>query len=312
MGRVVFLPNPSANSEGSKKKGENMMQLKKRSLVTLASTAVLLCSMVPFSSVQPALAATSDCSNYSNYTTVVEQVPFHISSPVLTRTINYNLPGFKLKNGNVSWKQLVNLIDQQQAKDNFSWPTGCTAQLNPVSQPVTQTTTTTQPADNSQTQTTGTSQTQTTTTQPADSSQAQTATQTSSDVSNFAQQVVDLVNQQRAANGLAPLTMTTDLTNVAQMKANDMLTNKYFDHTSPDLGSPFDLMKAQGVNYSYAGENIAMGQATPQEVMTDWMNSPGHRANILDPNYTQIGIGVANSYQGYGYIWVQEFDSPLN
>lgn len=121
------------------------------------------------------------------------------------------------------------------------------------------------------------------------------------------QQVVELVNVERAKHGLKPVVAKQDLTNVAQLKANDMYQNRYFSHTSPTYGSPFDMMRKYGISYSAAGENIAMGQKTAAQVMQDWMNSPGHRANILNANYNEIGVGAYNSYSGYGYIWVQEF-----
>ncbi|AEF92974.1 Sporulation uncharacterized protein YkwD [Desulfotomaculum nigrificans CO-1-SRB] len=133
------------------------------------------------------------------------------------------------------------------------------------------------------------------------------APQPASFMNKLQQQVVDLVNAERAKYGLPPLVAKQDLTNVAQLKAQDMYQNKYFSHTSPTYGSPFDMMRKYGISYTYAGENIAMGQTTAQQVMNDWMNSEGHRANILNPNYTEIGVGVAPSYTGYGYTWVQEF-----
>ncbi|AET61310.1 CAP domain-containing protein [Paenibacillus terrae] len=119
--------------------------------------------------------------------------------------------------------------------------------------------------------------------------------------SQFAAEVVKLVNNERSKNGLKPLTSDAKLTEVALAKAKDMSTNNYFDHTSPTYGSPFDMMKKFGVTYTYAGENIAMGQQTPQEVMKAWMNSQGHRENILKAEYTQIGVAYYNGY------WVQEF-----
>ncbi|MUG43814.1 CAP domain-containing protein [Paenibacillus woosongensis] len=122
-----------------------------------------------------------------------------------------------------------------------------------------------------------------------------------SDASSFAAQVVDLVNQERAKAGLKPLTTQADLTKVAAAKAADMRQNGYFDHQSPTYGSPFDMMKQFGVSYSYAGENIAKGQRTPAEVMNAWMNSEGHRQNIMNPNFTAIGVAYDNGY------WVQEF-----
>ena len=119
--------------------------------------------------------------------------------------------------------------------------------------------------------------------------------------SAFAEQVVNLVNQERAKQGLGALSSDSLLTKVALDKAKDMYNNNYFDHNSPTYGSPFNMMKSYGVKYSYAGENIAKGQRTPQEVMNAWMNSSGHRANILGGNYTKIGVAYYNGE------WVQEF-----
>lgn len=119
--------------------------------------------------------------------------------------------------------------------------------------------------------------------------------------SSYIQQVVALVNKERAAAGLAPVSALDSLNKVAAAKATDMRTNNYFSHTSPTYGSPFDMMSAFGITYQAAGENIAMGQKTPQEVMTAWMNSPGHKANILSTNFNYIGVGFDNNY------WVQEF-----
>jgi uncharacterized YkwD family protein len=125
--------------------------------------------------------------------------------------------------------------------------------------------------------------------------------QAASDASQYAKEVIKLVNQERAKQNLKPLTEDTALSNMALVKAKDMSQNHYFDHTSPTYGSPFDMMNKFNISYSYAGENIAEGQKTPQEVMTAWMNSEGHRANILNSNYTTIGVAYYNGY------WVQEF-----
>jgi uncharacterized YkwD family protein len=120
--------------------------------------------------------------------------------------------------------------------------------------------------------------------------------------SAYANQVVTIVNQERAKAGLSPLKMSNaTLTKMALDKAKDMYNNGYFDHNSPTYGSPFDMMKKYGISYRYAGENIAKGQRAPQEVMTAWMNSSGHRANILNPNFTTIGVAYYNG------VWVQEF-----
>lgn len=122
-------------------------------------------------------------------------------------------------------------------------------------------------------------------------------------LSEFEQQVVELTNQQRAQAGLEPLEADIALSQVARDKSEDMATNQYFDHQSPTYGSPFDMMQAYGVNYQTAGENIAKGQRTPEEVVNAWMNSEGHRENIMNPNFTHIGIGHVES----GNYWTQMF-----
>ncbi len=126
-----------------------------------------------------------------------------------------------------------------------------------------------------------------------------------SSISEYEKQVVEIVNRYRAENGLKPLTLNTELSKVARLKSQDMKDKKYFSHTSPTYGSPFDMMKKFGISYRTAGENIAMGQRTPEAVMTAWMNSSGHRANILNSTYTQIGVG----YVADGNYWTQMFIS---
>lgn len=121
------------------------------------------------------------------------------------------------------------------------------------------------------------------------------------DSSRFPQQVLDIVNKERKNAGLQPLSMNDSLSKVAMIKAQDMYNNNYFDHQSPTYGSPFDMMRSNGITYNTAGENIAKGQRGPTEVMNAWMNSPGHRANILNRSFTQIGIAY------YKSEWVQEF-----
>lgn len=128
-------------------------------------------------------------------------------------------------------------------------------------------------------------------------------------VTNNEQQVLVLCNQIRSKNGLPALTMNWQLERMARIKAQDMVNKHYFSHTSPTYGSPFKMMKSFGILYTYAGENIAAGQPTPQAVVNSWMKSPGHRANILSKNYTQIGVGYSAGGT-YGTYWVQEFIHP--
>jgi len=125
----------------------------------------------------------------------------------------------------------------------------------------------------------------------------------------FEQEVVRLVNAERAKNNQKPLKENWELSRVARTKSADMATQGYFSHTSPTYGSPFDMMKKFGIKYSSAGENIAYGQRTAAEVMKGWMNSPGHRRNILSPNFTEIGVGYATNSKGTPY-WTQMFIKP--
>ena len=90
---------------------------------------------------------------------------------------------------------------------------------------------------------------------------------------------------------------------MARIKSQDMVDQNYFSHTSPTYGTPFQMLTSFGMSYHAAGENIAYGQRTPREVVAAWMNSPGHRANILNASYTQIGVG----YVASGNYWTQLF-----
>ena len=117
------------------------------------------------------------------------------------------------------------------------------------------------------------------------------------------QQVVTLVNAERAKYGLAALALDETLCGYARVKSQDMHDQGYFSHTSPTYGSPFDMMRSFGVSYRSAGENIAMGYSTPEAVVAAWMNSEGHRANILSANYTTLGVGYVED----GGYWTQWF-----
>ncbi|MED0958857.1 CAP domain-containing protein [Bacillus paramycoides] len=122
-------------------------------------------------------------------------------------------------------------------------------------------------------------------------------------LSEFEQRVVELTNAERTKQGLPALKIDTELSKVARIKSEDMQKNNYFDHNSPTYGSPFDMMKKFGISYKSAGENIAQGQRTPEEVVQAWMNSAGHRANILNSGFTHIGVGYVES----GNYWTQQF-----
>ncbi len=123
-------------------------------------------------------------------------------------------------------------------------------------------------------------------------------------------EVIRLVNIERSKKGLQTLKADWEISRVARYKSQDMINKKYFSHTSPTYGSPFKMLETFGIRFSSAGENIAYGQQTPAAVMNSWMNSSGHRANILSPSYTHIGVGLAKSSSGV-YYWTQMFTKPL-
>ncbi|WP_207670771.1 SafA/ExsA family spore coat assembly protein [Clostridium sp. AWRP] len=126
------------------------------------------------------------------------------------------------------------------------------------------------------------------------------------DVKTMENQVISLVNKARVNSGLQPFKANWELSRVARYKSQDMASKGYFNHTSPTYGSPFTMMQNFGIKFTAAGENIAMGQRTAQGVMNSWMNSPGHRANILNTSFNQIGVGLAKNSNGTCY-WTQQF-----
>lgn len=128
---------------------------------------------------------------------------------------------------------------------------------------------------------------------------------TTGNVSSVESEVLRLVNIERQKNGLSPLKMSTELSNVARKKSQDMADKNYFSHTSPTYGSPFDMMKQFGIKYTAAGENIAKGYASAEDVMKGWMNSEGHRANILSSKFGTLGVGYVN--KGGTTYWTQMF-----
>lgn len=138
---------------------------------------------------------------------------------------------------------------------------------------------------------------------PQVDSTPETPTEDSS-ISSFAQQVVKLVNQERVKAGLNTLTISQPAKTAAQVRAKEI--EKTFSHTRPDGSSFGSALAEQGVTIRNAGENIAIGQKSPEEVMKGWMNSSGHRANILNPNYTSIGVGCYQNASGT-YYWTQLF-----
>lgn len=134
---------------------------------------------------------------------------------------------------------------------------------------------------------------------------AGTAATGASTMSSDESRILQLVNAERAKVGAKPLSSNGDCTKLARMKSQDMVNNNYFSHQSPTYGSPFDMLKTNKVSYMYAGENIAMNQSA-DAAFKAWMNSEGHKKNILNPNFTDLGVGIASKGNG-GYIYTQLF-----
>lgn len=127
----------------------------------------------------------------------------------------------------------------------------------------------------------------------------------SSNMNSDEKEVFDLINKHRTNNGLTALKNDSEVQRVARIKAQDMVDNNYFSHTSPTYGSPFDMLKSFKISYKTAGENIAANSSNSNAV-TAWMNSSGHKANILNSSFNYTGIGVVSSPK-YGKMYVQIF-----
>ena len=160
-----------------------------------------------------------------------------------------------------------------------------------------------QPTEAAPTEPTETTQTESDQTEAAPIQPTEAHQDESYALSAFEKEVITLVNIIRHENGLGYLGADAQLSRAARIKSQDMRDRGYFSHNSPTYGSPFEMMQGFGIRYRTAGENIAMGYRTPQAVVDGWMNSPGHRANILSENYTRIGVG----YVADGNYWTQLF-----
>lgn len=141
--------------------------------------------------------------------------------------------------------------------------------------------------------------------QSANNSNSSNSNQVTSSLTNDEMEVFNLINQKRTSAGLAKLKIDDETQNVARIKAKDMVDSNYFSHTSPTYGSPFDMLKSFKVSYKTAGENIA-GNSSNSKAVEAWMNSEGHKANILNSSFNYTGIGVVNGSK-YGKIYVQMF-----
>ena len=126
----------------------------------------------------------------------------------------------------------------------------------------------------------------------------------------YEQTVVQLVNVERQKNGLPALYYDSNISDVARTKSADMAFNNYFAHYSPTYGMASDMLLSYGITWTAWGENIASGQDTPEEVVSQWMNSPSHRENILSSNFTFLGVGYYVNSSGTPY-WTQMFTSDF-
>ncbi len=124
-------------------------------------------------------------------------------------------------------------------------------------------------------------------------------------LSNEEQRTLDLINEYRKKNGLGELKPFSELQEVAKLKAEDLVNNQYFAHTSPTLGTPFEMLKDNNIDYRIAGENLA-GNTTPERAVEAWINSTSHRENILEEKFEYTGIYVIES-PVYGSVYVQLF-----
>lgn len=253
-------------------------------------------------------------TNTTNWADAINQqnCPYTTTQQANDTTIS-DVLGAQYSNETCSNSQLADAVKNAQALLNQQ---NCNTQTQEVTQTpdttqetdtqetdVTQDTTTTDTGASDTTTDTNTGNSGNTTTEtPVTEPTTETPTDTTS--KSYAQQVVDLVNVERAKEGLAALTIDENVAKAATVRAKEIQTK--FEHVRPDGTGFVTALKEQGVSYRGAGENIAWGQKTPQEVVTGWMNSPGHRANIMNKNYVHIGVGNLQNSAGTQY-WVQIF-----
>lgn len=275
--------------------------------------SLMLCMLLILAAPVQALALDKNCSieslnQFTNCSKIYTQISQESLQSLLgncSRIISGELDQTQLQN---LFQQCGLTVNSEQTSSDDEQQAAAAPAAAPAETAQTTTTNAAPAAAPAETAQTTTSSNATTEAIPAKTTTT-TSTAASSNLGSYEQQVVDLVNKERAAAGLSALTVNTKLANVAETKAADLRDENYFSHTSPIYGSPFDMMKQFGISYTAAGENIAKGQRTPEEVMNGWMNSQGHRENILNANFTEIGVGYVTDSNGTGY-WVQEFIRP--
>jgi len=247
---------------------------------------------------------TSETKAVNVNTTSVKDISYNTTCPKTQNTPSTNNQQTNIKSANVI-KNLQNAINNANCNKTTAKTRNYSALQSKIEALLKSSNVTSATKPTTNTSTTKPTTNTPTTSNPTTSKPA-TSTSTTGNYSAFQKKVVELVNIERNKNGLKPLTINSGLSKTATLKSQDMAKLNYFDHTSPTYGSPFDMMKKYGISYRTAGENIAMGQTTPEQVMQGWMNSPGHRANILNSSFTQIGVGIAKNSSGRLY-WTQQF-----
>lgn len=252
--------------------------MKKKVLALTLTAALALSSTTAF-------AATTDCTNATKY------------------DFSNLLKNFSSKFTNSNVKNKVTVNGKTVDLNSIDWNALLNNKLNKPSE------TTVETPDATKPEATKPVETQPEAAKPATPAPAPAQTPTESTntaVSSYEQKVVELVNVERQKAGLPALKLDTAISNVARIKSKDMADNNYFAHQSPTYGSAGDMLSKYGIKWSAWGENIASGQKTPEDVVNAWMNSSGHRANILSSNYSRIGVGYVTNSNGTSY-WTQMF-----
>ncbi len=259
----------------------------KKKVLALTLSAVLALSSTT------AFAAETTCTNAAKYdfSNLMKNYTSKYNCENVKYTVKVN--GKTVDLNSVNWNALLNNKAVKTTETKVKTPV---ASKPAVTEPVAQEPAQTQaPAA---TQTPEATQPDTTTQTPEEN--------TSTAVSSYEQKVVELVNIERQKAGLPALVLDEAISNIARIKSNDMATNNYFAHQSPTYGSAGDMLTKYGIKWSAWGENIAAGQKTPEAVVTAWMNSAGHRANIMSSNFSKIGVGYVTNSAGRAY-WTQMF-----
>ncbi|WP_313342091.1 CAP domain-containing protein [Sedimentibacter sp.] len=255
----------------------------KNKVIALSLSAVLALSATP-------VFAAENCTtvNYNDINGTLNKFISNYAKPNTQYTVKVN--GKAVDVNSIDWKTLLN------------------NNTNVVKQPEVQEPAITKPSTEKPVEAPKAQETEKTVQTPAPEASAPSEKDTTVSSSNqsYEQKVVELVNVERQKAGLPALKLDSAISNVARTKSKDMAVNNYFAHQSPTYGSAGDMLTKFGIKWSAWGENIASGQRTPEAVVTAWMNSPGHRANILSSNFGRIGVGYVTNSNGTPY-WTQVF-----